>query len=65
MSIHWNTLSILFDIEIKGLQPANKKGYYLVPLFLDHLLEDSCSQEVRDAFERAIRIYMKKEIKHV
>jgi hypothetical protein len=50
-STELNWISMQFDREISVAE--DKTGQQLVPLFLDHILEDSCSQEVRDALEDA------------
>jgi len=49
----WNILSLQFDREV--VLCDDKRGSYLIPLFIDHILLDSCSQDVRDALEKALR----------
>jgi len=50
-----NRLSLIFDHEVNTLNGNEKRGSELIPLFLDHILEDSCSPEVKEAFDRALR----------
>ena len=55
----WNWISLQFDRELELKE--NKTGKQLVPLFLDHILEDSCSKDVREALAEAFRKYFNKK----
>jgi len=49
--------SASFKFERKAkrfLDPVEKRGMHLIPFFLDTVLKDSCSSEVREAFVRAL-----------
>ena len=56
----WNWVSMQFDREM-GDRSKDKTGKQLVPLFIDHILQDSCSSDVRHAFEQALRKYFATE----
>jgi hypothetical protein len=57
----WNVLSLVFDREVSKLSKIERRGDYLIPLFLDHMLVDSCSKEVQDAFLRALVRFFREE----
>jgi len=63
----WNWISLQFDRE--AAYKENKKGEQLIPLFLDHILTDSCSQDMQDAFAVALfkffSVYGSKEKKEL
>lgn len=54
------SISLNFDRQIKNLSGTEKSGYNIIPLFLDNLLFDSCTTQVRRAFVRAIEEQLKK-----
>lgn len=49
----FQNISARFDHEMQGVH--DKKGCQIVPLFLDHLLLDSCSVEVQKALYVALQ----------
>ena len=51
--MEWNWIAVQFDREMQRKEDA--RGKQLIPLFLDHLLQDSCSDDVKDAFKEALR----------
>jgi hypothetical protein len=59
--MNWNTLSLMYDRETRGLHPTEKKGEALIPIFLDNLLSDCCSVEVQEVFDRALKKFYKVE----
>lgn len=48
----FDLVRVKFDIEV--VFADDKRGASIVPVFLDSVLSDKCSPEVRDAFDRAI-----------
>lgn len=50
----WNHLSLLYDVEVAGIPPDGRQGRHTIPMFLDYILVDSCSEEIQDAFARAL-----------
>ena len=59
--MQWNWISCQFDRELR--KTDDKTGSQLICIFLDRLLQDSCSQDVRNAFERALRKFFEKSKK--
>ena len=49
----WNVVSVRFDREIALAH--DKRGANIIPMFLDNILHDSCSEDVVKAFDRAVR----------
>jgi hypothetical protein len=47
------SVSVTFSNKARGLHSEDKKGAAIVPLFLDTLLMDSCTPEVRECFVEA------------
>lgn len=52
-------LSLIFSRLARDIPRGQAKGEELVPLFLDTILEDSCSEAVRFVFKEAIVEWMK------
>lgn len=52
----WNLISLEFERQVKFVD--RKDGQFAVTMFLDHVIYDSCSSEVSEALERAIRTVM-------
>lgn len=51
----WNRISCLFDAELRTVHKEDRKGAMLIPLFLDEIMRECCSKEVRVAFGLALR----------
>jgi hypothetical protein len=50
----WNQLSLRFSQQVERLPQGGKGGAEVVILFLDYLVRDSCSHEVRCALTAAL-----------
>jgi hypothetical protein len=53
--IDLNQLSLRYSTAVHGLRNEARKGAELIPLILDYVLRDCCSEQVVQAFVETIR----------